>query len=569
MKKLLILFLGVVALMSVSCEPMDDIYDNIDTSIKVEGTADLVLSEDDYSTLNVTDNKFSTLDEAKALIPALLKQKYPAFTEKSLATVYFNVNNPTSVEEYTVVAADYSASGLSNEYATGMSDVEMLLETKFPEAAVGDFVKLTYSIIADEILYTLVDPDDFLLIQEKLGAKYPDPTYSAANYGNIERRDSKDAYWTDDMILEALNVVLSDRYDDVEGQKYNVSYAIYDGNAGSESMTVQFDGNAYIAVGGMAYEITSDDYSYIGTELGDTYPGPAGNAAQYKSFDIRTSGDNIWSEDMITEAVNAVLMSHYPDAENGAKFEITYTSYNGSATAVVVQSYILTDGSYVVDNNASVSTIETTQVYSFANGSWFQPLTLDAEDYTAMGQSHPNFDNVDELAHKIAILLNNKYPYAEAGDYKAVSYAFYTSGSGTATRYSNFVFQNESFKYISDVKETSLQFGYDGVDWVPDNTIQYSFITADYSLIASELLGAYPAQAGNLESYGNFNRGGGSTSWDDDMMLEGINIVLDNVNPNAEVGQKYIISYVIYAGGYSTESVSVIKTEEGSWAYNN
>jgi hypothetical protein len=568
MKKLLILFLGVIALMSVSCEPMNDIYDDIDTSIKVEGTTDLVLSEDDYSTLNVADNKFSTVDEAKALIPALLKKKYPAFTEKSLATVYFNVNNPTSVEEYTVVAADYSASGLSDVYVTGMSDVEKLLENKFPEAAVGDFVKLTYSIIADEIPYTLVDPDDFVLIQDKLGDKYPDPTYSAANYGNIERRDSKDAYWTDDMIVEALNAVLSDRFEDVEGQKYNVSYAIYDGNSGTESMTVQFDGNAYIAVGGMAYEITGDDYGYIGTELGEAYPGPAGNAAQYKSFDIRTSGNNIWSEDMISEAVTVVLMNNFPDAENGAKFEITYTSFNGSSTALVVQSYILTDGSYVVDNAASVSTIETTQVYSFANGSWTQPLNLETEDYTAMGQSYPNFDDVDELAHKIAILFNNKYPYAEAGDYKSVSYTFYTSGSGTATRYSNFVFQNESFQYISDAMETSLQFGYDGMNWVPDNTIQYSFITADYSLIATDLLGAYPAQAGNLEGYGNFNRSGGSTNWTDDMMLEGINIILDNLDPSAESGQKYLVSYEIYAGGYSTETVGVIKLD-GSWEYNN
>jgi len=567
MKKLLILLIGLVSLMSVSCEPMNDIYDDIDTSIKVEGTTDLVLSEDDYSTLDVAGNKFSTIDEAKALIPALLKQKYPAFTENSLATVYFNVDNPTTVEDYTVVAADYSAIGLSNEYVTGMSDVVDLLKSKFPQAAKGDFVKLTYRTLANEIQYNL-DPDDFDLIQDELGDTYPDPTSSAGNYSNFERREDKDAYWTNDMILEALNVVLSDRYDDVEGQKYNVSYAIYDGNAGSESMTVQFDGNSYFVVGGMAYEITNDDNDYIGVELGDEYPGPAGNAAQYNSFDVRTTSDNYWSDDMLVEAVNAVLMNQYPDAENGAKFEVTYQIYNGSVNTVV-QSYILASDTYVVDNDASVSTIQTTQVYAFINGNWTQPLNLETADYTAMGQNYPNFDDVDDVAYKIPIFLNNKFQYAEQGDYLAVAYSYYTSGSGTATRYSNFVFENNSFQYISDVMETTLQFGYDGINWVPDNTIQYSFITADYSLIASELMGAYPAQAGNLENYGNFNRGGGSTSWDDDMMLDAINIVLDNIDPNAEVGQKYIVSYVIYSGGYSTESVSMIKTEEGSWVYNN
>ena len=511
-------------------------------------------------------NKFRSKDEARALIPALLKQKYPAFTANSLATVYFNVNNPTSVEEYTVVAADYSAIGLSNEYVTGMSDVVDLLKNKFPQASKGDFVKLTYRTLASEIQYNL-DPDDFDLIKEALGDTYPDPTSSAANYNNFERRESSDAYWNNDMILEALNVVLSDLYDDVEGQKYNVSYAIYDGSSGTESMTVLFDGNSYIAVGGMAYEITNDDNDYIGVELGDEYPGPAGNVAQYNSFDLRDNANN-WSDSMIVEAVNAVLMNQFPDAENGAKFEVTYKTYSG-AVNTVVQSYILTDGVYVIDNNASVSTIQTTQVYAFINGNWTQPLELETADYTTMGQRYPNFDDVDDVAYKLPIFLNNKFQYAEPGDYVAVAYKFYTSGSGTATRYSNFVFENGSFQYISDVMETSLQFGYDGAIWVPDNTIQYSFISADYSLAATGLLDTYPAQAGNLDNYGNFNRGGGSTSWDDDMMLAAINIVLDSIDPNAEVGQKYIVSYVIYSGGYSVESVSVIKTEDGSWAYKN
>ncbi|MGB8375138.1 MAG: hypothetical protein WCE57_07455, partial [Salegentibacter sp.] len=80
MKKLLIL-IGVVGLFSaVGCNPMDDIYDEIDTSLKVEGTVDYTLTDDDYGTLLLEQNNFSSLDEAKALIPALLKEKYPAFT---------------------------------------------------------------------------------------------------------------------------------------------------------------------------------------------------------------------------------------------------------------------------------------------------------------------------------------------------------------------------------------------------------------------------------------------------------------------------------------------------------
>ena len=60
------------------------------------------------------------------------------------------------------------------------------------------------------------------------------------------------------MIVEALGAVISEQFGDVAGQKYNVSYAIYDGNSGTESMTVQFDGNTYVAVGGMAYDFSDE-----------------------------------------------------------------------------------------------------------------------------------------------------------------------------------------------------------------------------------------------------------------------------------------------------------------------
>ena len=52
------------------------------------------------------------------------------------------------------------------------------------------------------------------------------------------------------------------------------------------------------------------------------------------------------------------------------------------------------------------------------------------------------------------------------------------------------------------------------------------------------------------------------------MILEAMNVLLDEIAPNAEVGQKYVITYAIYDGSNGTNSISLIKDESGSWILN-
>jgi hypothetical protein len=50
------------------------------------------------------------------------------------------------------------------------------------------------------------------------------------------------------------------------------------------------------------------------------------------------------------------------------------------------------------------------------------------------------------------------------------------------------------------------------------------------------------------------------------MLLEAFNALLDNKNPGAEEGQKYVLTYVIYNGSTTNETKSVNKTD-GVWVY--
>ena len=572
MKKLIYIFiLTILGITATSCDPMEDINEVIDAKVnsdKVTGTVeDYTLTDEDYETLDLGFGSFNSIEDARALIPQVLNSNFPVLGNNSLANVNFNLYAPIQIEDYTVTAEDYTDAGINAGYVSNNGEIDNILKIKYPQAAQGDYVSLTYSTTSDEVMYTISD-EDFDLIGNELGDKYIEPASSAAEFKNFDRREGQDAYWNDEMILEAINVVLLENFENTAGQKYNVSYPIYTGSSGTESMSVLYDGNAYVAAGNTtAYELVNNDYALIGGELAGKYPKPADNAGQFNSFEIRSDSDNYWSDPMILEALNIVLKEKYPNAGEDAQFQVTYATYNGNS-GTQIKSVIKQDTSYIVDENAGVSTIETTTVFAYTSGNWAEPFMLAPEDYTAMGQSHPNFDDEDEAFYKTAIFLGKEFPYAEPDDFVALAYDFY-NGENTSTRYANFTFDGSTWSNIPSTIEQTLQFGNDGETWVPDNTIAYTLVAADYDYIATTLASAdgFAEAAGNLANYGNFNRTGGSSSWSDDMIITAMASLLDNIDPSAEEGQKYALSYEIYNNGSGTETVLLIKTD-GEWVEN-
>lgn len=562
----LMMFLGLAL---TSCEPMEDIHDELDARLdnrSIEGMAEYTLTEDDYDDLDLQFGNFSSLEEAGNLIPQLLADKFPVWGQGSLAQVTFDLYAPINPEEYTLVAADYEAMGLNVNYFTSSSQITSFLRAKFPQASANDYVDLTYRTIAVEMEYDFTN-DDFDLIGEELADVYPKPAASAAQYNNFERREGRDAYWSNEMILEAINVVLSDNFPDVEGQTYEVSYKIYDGSPGTQTMDVKFDGSKYIRIGGTAYEFNNDDYDLVGTELGDDYPGPAGNAAQYNSFDVRSSSDNYWSDAMLLEAINVVLMDRFPAATEGAQYVVTYKAYSGSVNPVI-KSVILRDGKYVIDDTATVSTIMESAVFAYGDGRWMMPLELPANIYKdQFGQRFNNFSSESDAGFYIGRYLEPLFPYAQEGDFISVEYQYY-NGKATVDRYASFVYdeENREWEFIPSVIQQTLQFGHEGSGWVVDNTIVYTLSAADYAFIGDELAEEYPGPSASAKRYSNFDRRpGNANQWTDAMLLEAFNILLnEKVAPGAAEGQKYLMTFDIYNGTNTIEQMHLIK-EDGVW----
>jgi hypothetical protein len=570
MKKFFNLLSMFLALVIVSCNPMEDIHDEIDAELDSQlavAEADYVLTEDDYEELGQSFPNFSSLEDARTLIPALLSDLYPTYGAGSILNVGFDLYDPLRVTDYEMTASDYALIELDNEYFTGMGEITDFLEAKYPQAEEGSYVRLTYDITADEIVYEL-DADDYDLIGEELEDVYPDPAPNAAQYNTFEIREDRDSYWSMDMIIEALGVVIEENYGAVAGQLYNITYATYNGSRAEETIKLRFDGNTFAAVDtGVSYELDSDDYQYIAAELSEEYPEATASMAEYGNFEKRTSV--YWEDEMIEEALNILLMREYPDAEDGDMFEVTYDVYDGEDKTETM-SMIKSGDEFVINEGASVSTIEATNVFAFTNGDWNEPYMLPADSYTEeFGQSFSNFGDEEEALTKIAIFLGREFPYAEEGEFKAVAYRFY-NGEATVTEYANFVLEGGEWSAIPSVISDSLQFGYEDGMWVPDNTINYSLGAADYAIIADALSGndELSTQIASMERYSNFDRRpGASAYWDDDAILLAMQSLLNEIAPNAEEGQKYVLTFDIYNGSNTTESLSLIK-EGGEWVVN-
>ena len=256
-----------------------------------------------------------------------------------------------------------------------------------------------------------------------------------------------------------------------------------------------------------------------------------------------------------SDAQMTQLLNHlYTSPANRVLISLTYAQYDSGITSTVENGFI------------------------YSNNTWEKSMGITAEEYAAMGESRAQFSNEDEALVKIPLFLKNKLAYEapSAGDIQGVMYKLYVTDNQDVdndgrtddkTVYSFvafFIYDGVNWtKYNNTINET-IQFGHDGTNWVPDNTIKYTLVrNADYEYMASQLTGAeYAGLIGNLANYGDFDY-----NWTDAQINFALAIFLDHHDPSAAEGQKYILTYVVYDNGENEYKKSFIKTN-GAWVIN-
>jgi len=367
MKKLIYSF-AILALVFTSCNPMEDIYEELDATQEniITGEASYTLTDGDYDDLDLSYGNFGSIDDAKTELPAFLSNKYPVWGAGSLVNVTFKLyhkkNDEKSLTVYEVTSQDYADNGHNYGNFSSQDDITDFLNVKFPNAAHRELVSLTYKYYSSGSVKTL--NDGFILVdgvwEKSLGFTDEDYEAMGESFPNFSFEDEafqkipiylKEKFKYDDKQAGDIEGIMYKLYvtdvDDVDGDgrtddrtTYSyVAFFIYDGmnwskyeNVIDESIKFGHDGNTWVPDNTIKYTLTSADYALVGND-------------RYGNFDVRAGRDEA-DEQVRVDKISTILLHNFPNDEEGQKYIVTYNIYNG-ANGVWTLAVIKQGGAYV------------------------------------------------------------------------------------------------------------------------------------------------------------------------------------------------------------------------------
>jgi len=529
MKKIFYSF-AILSLLFTSCNPLEDIYDEIDAATALNGVigdVERTLSDDDYTDLDLSFGNFSSVDEAKLLLPDFISSQYPALgvtfsedgsiNEASSAAITYKLYSPIKFDTYTVTDADYTALGVSSLNNSG--DYNDFFDQKFPSEEKGTVIDLTFSSEPAINAYTLTE-DDYDLVGN-------------GRFDNFDIRAGRDEETIEARRAKIQTILLNNFPDALDASKYAVTYEVYDGSSYDLELLVKQQQNAPDPSVTSDYTLTEDDFDLVGN----------GN---FDNFDIR-AGKAEETIEARRVKIEIILLNNFPAATVGDLYNVTYAVWEGfDSTRVMLLEF---DGTgYTIFSTTSYELYmfeleEVTMRFTLAD-EWAAPITFTSDEYTLMGQRFPNFSDRDLAVYNIAIYLRTLYQFAAPDDFVAVEYNYFSGG--VSQRSVNFVFDGSVWNAVPTVIDVVLKFGHDGTSWVPDNTIKYTLTNADFALVDNG-------------RYNNFDIRVGKDEETIEARLVKLNIILKANFPASEEGQKFAVTYAVYDGANGFRTTNVVK----------
>ena len=337
MKKIFYSF-AILSLLFTSCNPMEEIYTDIDSAETViSGEAVFTLTDADYETLELNYGNFSSTDDAKEALPGFLTDKFPVWGAESLAAVTFKLYNKVNTYSRNI----YELSDDEHNAITGKTygnfdksyHVTNYLEATYPDAERGDFYSLRYRFYSGGES-TLTDGFAFENGEWTKITGFTEEEYNAMgeSYPNFSSHDEAEAK-TPVALLDIYKFapknagdIVSTMYELYKGGGVTKSYTanyISDGSTFSKynnviNETIKFghDGTSWVPDNTIKYTLTAADYELVGN----------GN---YGNFDVRAGKDEEL-ESVRLDKVNTILLNNFPSDEEGQKYIVSYNIYNGA-----------------------------------------------------------------------------------------------------------------------------------------------------------------------------------------------------------------------------------------------
>ena len=268
MKKSVYLLMMFVGLAFMSCEPMEDLHDEVDAEIAnrpIAGNIDYTMVEEDYTAdpedggLGLRFPNFNSVTDAQNLIPEFLAMEFPVWGEGSIANVTFDIYapvvTPKTTTYYEVTTEDYDSYEATEKYNNfdSMSQIYTFLNDKYPDVEDRTLVVLEYKYYSGQLNYLingfLYNDDQWQLIPGLTEDDYTLMGEGYPNFSNVEEAEAKlpifllDLYKYEDLPAGTVKPVLYQYYN---GSTQNeVAYFVFDGTSWSlydnlVSQTAQF-----------------------------------------------------------------------------------------------------------------------------------------------------------------------------------------------------------------------------------------------------------------------------------------------------------------------------------------
>ena len=529
MKKLIYLFVSL-CIVFTSCDPLEDIDNALEEATKrddIVGDVSYTMIPDDYTEdiddggfFGFSNEYFKSIDDVESKMPAFISDKFPALgvkykadgsiDTKSLAVITYNLKDSIEIEIYTATDADYAEIGLSS--LNSKEDYNKMLAAKFPGSPAGTIVELTYKTNPEITDYSLTDDD-----------------YDSVGNGRFDNFNTNET--EEDRRLKIQTILLNNFPDSEIGDKYKVFYEWFNGS-GTENldMEVVLTDNAPDPNSITDYTLTEDDFALVGN-------------GQFNNFDIRPGRAEETIEARRVK-IETILLNNFPSAVDGDLYNVTYAVWvpgNEVRTMLLIKNGAGYDIFSALTYEFYDFTLEdATSRFAF-NDEWDAPQMFTAEDYTAMGQSFPNFGDRETAEYNTAIYLKTLYPYAMPEMFLPVELDIFRQGKVNI----NFIFDGSNWNAVQEIFETTAQFSHNGTTWKFDNTIKYTLTAADYDLVGNG-------------RFGNFDVRDGRDEETIEARLAKINTILTNNFPGAKQLQKYSVSYNVWKPGNDVFVMNVI-----------
>lgn len=546
MKRIVYVLALLVGVIFTGCDPLEDINNDIDSiDDPVIAEVEYTLTADDYAELDLTFGSFSSDEDARTMLPDFLAGKYPYFGEGSSAVVTYDlyVGNAEGVSDFT--GADiYEFT--NSDYATAGSDAFGF----YPDVNATDQIPAILDM-------QVASPVDGQMVLAKYDQYTEEPEVGLADLvsynfaGSLEGWTVAEEFGGDDVWTSQSGYVQGNSY--FGGQVANTEWLV--------SPTIDLTGES-----DLKFQITQElDFA------GDT-----------SLLKIYVSTD--YSGDVLAATWDEIVLANPATGDMASSEDYDFSAYDGQVINLAFR-YESTDSDAarwriesvkIKTLGATGDTNSKGEYFMYSGGSWEAVegvYYLSSGDFDSMGEGsgqpgqYNNFGSSIPPANYLPTFLQLTFPYAQEEEELFVIYDYYSSSSGAQIRGNLYTFTEGMWVGHESVIETSLQFGFENGVWVPDNTIRYTLTGSDYSAIVAALSDTYPNATGSMDSYGNMDRRvGNPAEWTDAMVLEALNIVLDNIDPNAAEEQKYVVTVDIYNGGNTTEDFAVIKMG-GEWVY--